>query len=328
MVNEMTSEPAAAAEPAASEPAAVTAVSIILVTRNRAAHLKQTLEAISKLSVPPGFQVELVVVDNASTDETAQIVSSVEMGAITLTYLYEAKPGKLTACNSALAVAKGDILVWTDDDVVPPQDWIASLCLPILRGEAAGVVGKVKTAPHLERDWMTPVHYGRLSDTRFMEDYACLIGANMAFHRDVLQKVPEFDPELGPGKLGFMDDTLFSFRLWAAGYKTVVLPQVTVEHHFDPDRLLRKSWLRNGESSGRSHAYVHYHWYHRSVKVPVLQLLVWSLALKAFRLLHPPNNLNSEGCHPREIRLVEAISFLKQYLVERRRPRKYQKQTD
>ena len=214
----MTLEPAAA-EPA-SEPAAVTAVSIILVTRNRAAHLKQTLEAISKLSVPPGFQVELVVVDNASTDETAQIVSSVEMGAITLTYLYEAKPGKLTACNSALAVAKGAILVWTDDDVVPPQDWIGSLCLPILRGEAVGVVGKVRTAPHLEREWMTPVHYGRLSDTRFMEDYACLIGANMAFHRDVLQKVPEFDPELGPGKLCFMDDSLFSFRLWDAPHGT------------------------------------------------------------------------------------------------------------
>lgn len=226
-----------------------------------------------------------------------------------------------------MAIAKGDIFLWTDDDVRPPQNWISEMCLPILRGEAMGVSGKIRTAPHLERDWMTRTHYDRLSDTRFMpEDFGSMIGANMAFHRDVLQKVPEFDTNLGPGKFGFMDDTLFSYHMIEAGYMIAVLPQVSVEHHFDASRLQRRSWLRHGESSGKSLAYVYHHWGHKMIKLPLLQLLVWKCALALFRLVRPAQDLNSEGCHRYEIRMVQNISFIKQYLVERKCQQKYRRE--
>ena len=304
----------------------VKTISIIITTRNRAAHLRETLKTIARLPVPPDFDVELIVVDNASTDETANVVCSVKMENINLVYLYEAKPGQTNARNAAIAEAKGDILLWTDDDVRPPEDWIEAMCSPILRGEAAGVGGKICMAPHLERDWMTQNHYDRLCDTRFMpENFGSMIGANMAFHREVLLRVPGFDTELGPGKLGFMDDSLFCFQMLEEGYKIVPAPLVLVEHHFEPSRLQRQAWLKHAETSGRSQAYVHYHWNHKGIKLPILQLLLWHSALLLFRATHPPRDPNTEGCHRYEMRIVQNISFIKQYLIERKRPQKYQR---
>ena len=305
----------------------MTTVSIIITTHNRAAHLGLTLEAMAQLTVPDDYEAELLVVDNGSTDETAQVVSSAKLDNMNLVYLYEARRGKTTACNSAIAQAKGEILLWTDDDVRLPKDWIASMCRPILQGEAKGVSGKIRSAPHLERDWMTRTHYDRLSDTRFMpEDFGSMIGANMAFHRDVLQKVPGFDTELGPGKLGAMEETLFSYQMLQEGYQIVSLPQVSVDHHFDSSRLQRKAWLNNGEMSGKSQAYVYYHWHHQVMRLPILQLLFWTGALMLYRLSRPAVDLNSEGCHRFEIRLVQNISFIKQYLIERKRPRNYRRE--
>lgn len=311
-----------------TEDVKVVTVSIIITTRDRAAHLQQTLDAIAQLSVPSDFDVELVVVDNGSNDETSCVVSSAKMENLNLVYLYEAAPGQTNARNAGMRKAKGDIFLWADDDVRPPKDWIAQMCSPILCGEAMGVGGKIRMAPHLERAWMTRTHYDRLSDTRFMpEDFGSMIGANMAFHRDVLQRVPEFDTELGPGKLGFMDDSLFSFRMLEEGYKITALPLVLMEHHFEPSRLLRKSWLRHGEHSGRSQAYVHHHWDHKHMPLPILQLLIWNCALALFRVTHPLRVLESEGCHRYEIRMVQNISFIRQYLVERECPHKYQRES-
>ena len=302
----------------------MTSVSIIIVTRNRAVHLVQTLKAITLLSVPESFDVELIIVDNGSSDETQTAVSSAAPQNMKMVYLYEGRSGKSIACNSAMAVAKGEIFLWTDDDVRPPQDWIARMCRPILSGEAQGVSGKIRTASYLERAWMTRTHYDRLSDTRFMpEDFGSMIGANMAFHRNVLQKVPEFDMELGPGKLGFMDDSLFSLRMWEQGFKIIPLPDVIAEHHFDPARIQRHAWLSHGEMSGKSQAYVHHHWEHGGIMLPQLQLLFWQCALTLFRANQPAQSATAEGCHRCEIRIVQKISFIKQFLIERSRPWKY-----
>lgn len=303
-----------------------TSVSIIITTFNRAEHLKLTLEAMKLLLIPDGFKVELIVVDNGSTDGTANVIATTAPGNIGIFHLYEPETGQTNARNAAMRLAKGDILLWTDDDVRPPKDWIAQMCAPILTGKAMGVSGKIHAAPHLERDWMTRTHYDRLCDTRFMpEDFGSMIGANMAFHRDVLERVPDFDTELGPGKLGFMDDTLFSFRMRDAEYTIISLPDVFVEHHFDVSRLLYQSWLKNGEASGRSIAFVDYHWEHVTLSVPYLRFLLWKCALALFRALRRPQELTSEGCHRYEIRMVQNISYIQQYLIERKRPRKYRR---
>ena len=67
-------------------------VSIIVCTCNRAAALKNTLEALGKLRFPPEWAAELLVVDNGSGDDTARIVENAALGNMQVRYLFE--PGK------------------------------------------------------------------------------------------------------------------------------------------------------------------------------------------------------------------------------------------
>ena len=125
--------------------------------------------------------------------------------------LYEPQQGKSRALNRALAVAQGDILLFTDDDVILPENWIADMCEPIRQGIADAVAGGLKLGPQIaatgigrpQRSWLATTEYcQRPHDPP-------LIGANMAIARRVFATVPWFDPEVGPGATGHAEDTLF-----------------------------------------------------------------------------------------------------------------------
>ena len=112
---------------------------------------------------------------------------------------------------------------------------------------------------------MQPVHRAWLAATVLVNkaDPECLIGANMAVARKVLDKVPEFDPELGPGRSGLWEDTLFSLQLKRAGYRLGMVENATAEHHFEPFRLSRESFMQRAYNEARSSAYVAWHWKHQ-----------------------------------------------------------------
>ena len=180
-------------------------LSIIICTRNRADDLGQTLAAVGQVAVPAGWQAELIVMDNGSTDSTPEVVGAAHMGALTPRYFVEPGKGQNCAYNTALSRARGDVLLFTDDDVRPPVNWIAEMVQPITSGQANAVLGALKMAPHLERDWMTPYHRSWFTTDSFIQPGVpvALIGANMAFCRSVLEKVPAFDVELGRADSGF-----------------------------------------------------------------------------------------------------------------------------
>jgi glycosyltransferase involved in cell wall biosynthesis len=95
-------------------------VSVILATRNRAALLAETLDALAKQRWPRD-RFEIVVADNGSTDDTRILVESFARADDTpvVRYLFVAEPGKSHAVNAALRFARGDVLAFTDDDVLP-----------------------------------------------------------------------------------------------------------------------------------------------------------------------------------------------------------------
>ena len=193
-------------------------VSILICTRNRAAHLRETLLSLAGVDVPPGLSCELLVVDNASADDTAQAVQDARL-PFPVRSVYEARPGKGHAYNRAMTEARGGLFLWTDDDVRPPADWMGRMLAPLLSGAAHGVAGGIRMAPHLHRPWMEPFHHSLLASTEQLAApvLSVMLGANMAFRRDVLQTVPAYDTELGPGALGFYDDSLFSMQMARAG---------------------------------------------------------------------------------------------------------------
>jgi glycosyltransferase involved in cell wall biosynthesis len=299
-------------------------VSVIIVTRNRAADLAGTLNALRAAVVPDGLQAELLVVDNGSTDNTAEVARSFAHPSFTVRYVFESHRGAARARNRGLEETAGELILFTDDDVRVPPGWLAGMCEPILQRKATVVADGVRLAPNLVRDWMTSRHRSYLAATEWLnpERPHSLVGANMAFSRDVLRRVPGFDPELGPGALGFGEEELFSAQLLKAGYPIFGRLDVWVEHHFDPSRLLRASWLETAERRGRVNAYLTYHWHSRGYRLARLRLAVAAAKLTAHRTLsgQPPE----EGCSERELQLRFQVGELKQYEIERRRTRNYE----
>ena len=151
-----------------------------------------------------------------------------------------------------------------------------------------------------------------------------LVGANMAFRREVLSRVPGFDPELGPGASGFGDDTLFGHQLLEAGYKTGAVPLRT-EHHFLPERLTRASFLSHAKKLGASGAYTAHHWEHSKTRLPRLQLAKKIMQLAVWRRTHPADVAQAEGMHPSEMHHLRSLHLYGSSLVESRRPRNYQR---
>lgn len=90
--------------------------SIIICTRNRANSLAETLDSVAQLELPADSLIELLIVDNGSTDHTRAVVDRFNHPGITVSYLIESEPGVANARTTALQNACGDILLWTADE--------------------------------------------------------------------------------------------------------------------------------------------------------------------------------------------------------------------
>ena len=299
-------------------------VSIIICTCNRAASLRRTLGFLGQIRIPSGWQVEVIVVDNGSTDETAKVVRSAMFTNMRAQYLYEPKKGKSHALNLGLANARGDYVLFTDDDVRVSVDWVEEIVAPLADGRADAVVGRTELATQLQKPWLSPWMKGFLAAPDLRPGEQCeLIGANMAFRRSVLQHVPAFDPELGPGALGLAEETLFGLQLAEAGLKVKLAEDAKVIHDPEGSRLTRRCWLDSVRKYGRTRGYLAYHWYHRELKCPRL-MTVWFLAkLHLRRLFQSPQELDKDGCPEWEMCYMHELEMYRQFCIERRRPRNY-----
>ncbi len=299
-------------------------LSIIIATKNRASFLRETIDALRSVEIPPGLEVVLSVVDNASSDETAEVVRSARLPQMRVEHRHETASGKCYALNHALAQTDGEMILFTDDDVRPPPHWIAGMTQPLIDQGPCAVAGGVVIAPHLSRPWMTPLHRSWLAATDWLDarNPRGMVGANMAFSRHVLRRVPAFDIELGPGALGFGDEQLFASQLLEAGYRIVGRTDVTVEHHFEPSRLLRSAWLHAARKRGRAQAYCGHHWEHWSSRWTRLRRILAAARLALHRRTHSASP-NDEGCSERELNLEFQYALYCAHLCERQRPRNY-----
>lgn len=99
-------------------------LSVLIATRNRSAMLRDTLLGLARQRFP-AEKWELIVIDNGRTDDTQRVLNPCTN--LNLEIISEVKAGKSRALNSALDVARGDILVFTDDDVTPARSWLVDL---------------------------------------------------------------------------------------------------------------------------------------------------------------------------------------------------------
>lgn len=208
-------------------------VSLIICTRNRADRLHGSLGAIARtIEAAPDVAVEVLLVDNGSTDATAQVIDE---WAATVPFpvrkLFEARRGLAHARNRALGCAAGRIVAMTDDDCEPAADYLRSLA-DSFAGDAAPKVkggrillGDPEDLPVTIKDDVREAVYSGFRPGGF------IMGANLAFDRAVLERIGPFDVRFGAGTLlKSAEDTDFIFRAYKAGFGVEYDPSIVVSH--------------------------------------------------------------------------------------------------
>lgn len=228
--------------------------SIIVCTYNRAKSLSDTLRALKAQQPAAGRDWEVIVVDNNSKDDTRQVVAEYQTEWPLLRYEFEGNQGLSHARNHGIAAARGDILLFTDDDVLPEPEWLETTLGGLEKYKADACGGYI--APIWEStppDWLTERFHGFLAvRTERHDDYAITsssdapFGANMAFRREVFQKVGGFDTSRGRkgNVLASGEDGELFERILSAGFMAVFLGQSRVHHKVESFRLTKRYFRR------------------------------------------------------------------------------------
>lgn len=242
-------------------------VTVAICTWNRAALLDQTLARMRGLRVPPGVTWELLVVNNNCTDDTDAVIAK-HAGALPIRRLAEPQPGLSHARNCAVAHTTGELLIWTDDDVLVDPEWLAEYVkAATAHPEAAYFGGTIEpwfevAPPRWVRDNLADLE-GVLvvralgEEVRPFRDGEAPFGANMAFRTAVQARHP-YDPKFGRvgGGLGQGEESDLVRRLREGGLSGVWVGTAKVRH-FIPKRRMSaafvREWFRcNGQSAARA----------------------------------------------------------------------------
>jgi glucosyl-dolichyl phosphate glucuronosyltransferase len=241
----------------------ISSISVLICTYNRAELLRETLAALHVMDAPDACSVEIIVVDNNSTDATTAVVTeSIGRARFPVVLIQERQQGKSFALNAGLAAATGDVLALTDDDVLPATDWLVRIVEAFRRHDVTFVFGKVLPrwqstpppellTPTAQDIWgpLAIVDYGDEPSeyTPTSRNQRLPIGANLAFVRRVLVSLGGWRTDLGK-----VNNTLISgedheiflrFRrcgLYAGYYD----PGIVVRHLVPTERLTRRYFRR------------------------------------------------------------------------------------
>jgi glycosyltransferase involved in cell wall biosynthesis len=226
------------------EGSGVSALTVVIATRNRAQILAGSLLALTQQDFT---DFEVIVADNGSTDATPAVCETFTKLLPNLRLIRDPRPGQLVGWHRGLAVAQGEITAFIDDDVRPRPSWAGAVCVAFADpavGLATGPIAPMfETPPPAWQRAMVLEHeggtwsalWGALDfGTTAKEIKADFVwGSNFLARRDALIAVGGFHP-------GGMPKTLFRFtgdgdvaagrRIASTGLKVVYTPDAAVDH--------------------------------------------------------------------------------------------------
>jgi GT2 family glycosyltransferase len=238
------------------------AVTIAVCSRDRAPDLARCLDSISRIDYPA---LDVLVIDNApSSDATRQLVRN---SYPAVRYVREPRPGLDWARNRAISEARGEIIAYTDDDVVVDAGWVKALASVFAQNpDVMAVTGlvvpyEIETQAQalfeqyggfgrgFERKWY---RVATENGVRVALEHGGAgkfgTGANMAYRRSLFDRIGPFDTALDVGTVtnGGGDLEMF-FRVLKEGYTLVYEPEAIVRHRHRRDYAeLRKQITNNG----------------------------------------------------------------------------------
>jgi glycosyltransferase involved in cell wall biosynthesis len=222
-------------------------ISVVICTRGRPDLLKTCLRRAERIDYP---HFEIVVVDNAPTNDAARRVVQARQGgtACRCRYAVEPRAGLSWARNAGLAAARGDIVAFTDDDGEPDSQWLAALAGGFAKASDIGCVTGMILPTHLDtpaqalfedlgghskgRGFSAVVFSRHGPQNPLFPLPAFGAGANMAFRREALARIGGFDVALGAGTPALAgEDTLALTLTLLAGYRIAYEPAALVRHN-------------------------------------------------------------------------------------------------
>lgn len=196
--------------------------SVVVPAYNAAGTIATCLQALSRQSLPPD-SYEIIVVDDGSTDGTAAAAAGC---GVPHTLLQERRSGPAAARNLGASQARGEILLFTDADCVPAEDWaerlLGAFSDPAVVGAKGVYYGLEGTIVERFVQLEYEDKYERMARRRYIDfiDTYCA-----AYRREVLLAAGGFDTTIMAG-----EDQELSFRLAEAGHKMVFVPAARVRH--------------------------------------------------------------------------------------------------
>jgi glycosyltransferase involved in cell wall biosynthesis len=295
-------------------------ITIAICTFNRAESLRRTLDSLVKIRVPSDLSWEIVIV-HTSTDHTNKVISEY-VGRLPVQWEFEHRAGKSNAQNRAIDIAKGDYILWTDDDVVVDVGWLTAYVEAFRRWPDAAVFGG-RIRPRYEapvKKWVIDseaVLEGPYAIRDFGEHIQPLsaddedhfpFGANWAI-RAVEQRIFRYDPELGPAPhRRAAEETDVIRRVLESGAAGYWIPEAMVEHCIGRDRQTVRYVANYYEIWGETLAFrnaaataTEPFWFGIPRRIWP-RLLVWGTLFRLCRLVSPA---------PVWVRYLEAFSWNK-----------------
>lgn len=238
-------------------------LSVVICTWNRCDSLRETLLSLERMNVPPDLSWELLVVDNNSTDSTSQVIDEFE-GRLPIRKVFELTAGKSHALNTAVQIARGEHLVFTDDDVLVGTSWLVSYREAFARHPEAMLFGGpieplfqgsdtpswLKNGFSVVANAFAVIEQSDATGQISRESYP--YGANMATHRRVFDK-HRYPVEVGPrpGSKVRGEEMMLIWDVLSSGGTGYWAPDAIVQHSIPPARqklsYLREYYLGSGE---------------------------------------------------------------------------------
>jgi glycosyltransferase involved in cell wall biosynthesis len=203
-------------------------VSVVICTRNRPDDLARCLGSLADLSPGPA---EVIVVDQGDSKNLPSPSSQIPE----LYHHMAGERGLSRARNVGIALSRGDVVAFLDDDCTVEPSWASDVAAVFARHPDAGLVFGSVADGISDPDQYVPAYAVKRERTlrgRFAAVGAHGIGAGMYLRRALARSVGNFDVRLGAGgEFQSSEDWDYTFRMLSAGHSVVETPAITVLHH-------------------------------------------------------------------------------------------------